>query len=432
MPIKNFTARNVGRLQPGSAGRGEYWDASLPGFGLRVTRNGARTWTIRYRHHGRLHRLTLGQYPKLSLADAREMGRRELRRAGLGEHPAGKKLEARERHADTVAALIEEYEKQASKKRGWSEERRILHAEVLPVWRNRLVREITRRDVRELVDAKAATAPVMANRLLSRISRLCNFALDREWIEASPAHRMTPPSAEQSRNRVLSGAELRELWTALHETSASRDGRPLVRLSSTLNEAFVTMLLTAQRSGEVCRMRWSDVELETGWWTLPGTATKNGSDRPGAADECRRRSPWRSAASGEGGCRLRVLDAPGTSVAARAKKAASRLSTGLSFSFRAHDLRRTAASGMAEAGVPREHIAHVLNHRSVTHASITAIYDRYSYDREKRLAVETWARDSFRDNVKSSVRQPRCADYPREGINEWPALTFSSDSVQGM
>ena len=80
------------------------------------------------------------------------------------------------------------------------------------------------------------------------------------------------------------------------------------------------------------------------------------------------------------------------SVAARAKKAASYLSNGLSFSFRAHDLRRTAASGMAAAGVPREHIAHVLNHRSVTHASVTAIYDRYSYAQEKRIALESWAR----------------------------------------
>jgi hypothetical protein len=47
---------------------------------------------------------------------------------------------------------------------------------------------------------------------------------------------------------------------------------------------------------------------------------------------------------------------------------------------------------MAQGGVARDHIAHVLNPRSVTHASVTAIYDRYSYDREKRLALDTWAR----------------------------------------
>jgi integrase len=79
-------------------------------------------------------------------------------------------------------------------------------------------------------------------------------------------------------------------------------------------------------------------------------------------------------------------------VSARAKKAASTLSKGLSFEFRAHDLRRTAASFMGEAGVDRFHIAHVLNHRSVTHSTVTAIYDRYRYDREKLAALETWSR----------------------------------------
>jgi hypothetical protein len=76
----------------------------------------------------------------------------------------------------------------------------------------------------------------------------------------------------------------------------------------------------------------------------------------------------------------------------RAKKAAAVLCTGwVSFDFRAHDLRRTAASYMGEAGVDRFHIAHVLNHRSVTHSTVTAIYDRYRYDKEKRAGLEKWA-----------------------------------------
>ena len=81
-----------------------------------------------------------------------------------------------------------------------------------------------------------------------------------------------------------------------------------------------------------------------------------------------------------------------TCVVDRAKKAAAFLCKGwVSFHFRAHDLRRTAASYMGEAGVDRFHIAHVLNHRSVTHNTVTAIYDRYRYDKEKRAALEKWA-----------------------------------------
>src|SRR5262245_58892781 len=136
MPTVNLTARNVPKLKSNGADRGEYWDTSLPGFGLRVTPTGVRTWTIRYRHAGRLYRLTIGRYPKLSLADARERARTELRRAGLGEHPVAEKLQAREREQDTVAALVGEYEKHSSGKKGWDEARRILHAYVLPAWRN--------------------------------------------------------------------------------------------------------------------------------------------------------------------------------------------------------------------------------------------------------------------------------------------------------
>ena len=50
---------------------------------------------------------------------------------------------------------------------------------------------------------------------------------------------------------------------------------------------------------------------------------------------------------------------------------------------------------MGEAGVDRFHIAHVLNHRSVTHSTFTAIYDRYRYDKEKRAALEKWAEVLF-------------------------------------
>ena len=74
----------------------------------------------------------------------------------------------------------------------------------------------------------------------------------------------------------------------------------------------------------------------------------------------------------------------------------------MSFNFRAHDLRRTAASYMGEAGVDRFHIAHVLNHRSVTHSTVTAIYDRYRYDREKRSALEKWAK------LLAETVKPRC------------------------
>jgi hypothetical protein len=81
----------------------------------------------------------------------------------------------------------------------------------------------------------------------------------------------------------------------------------------------------------------------------------------------------------------------GESVKDRAKKAGAALSHVLEFEFRGHDLRRTAATRMAEAGVPRQHISAVLNHIEAGPAA-TRVYDRYSYDAEKRAALETWAK----------------------------------------
>lgn len=393
MPTVNLTARNVPRLTANDAPRVEYWDASLTGFGLRVTSTGIRVWTVRYRvlHTRKLVRKDLGRYPNLSLAEARDRARKALHEAGLGHDPREAKRIARQDEVRTVAALVKRYADLASARKGWPEENRIHQNEILPAWGPRSVREITRSVVRALVDAKAKTAPVMANRLLAQVSRLLNEAVNLEWIDANPALRL-PRRPEKTRDRVLSSDELAELWKALHETQASREGKPVARLNETMNCAMRTLLLTGQREGEVAAMRWADVDLESGFWTLPGASTKNGSDH---------RVPLTDTAIELLSGRLQIAKPDAvyvfstrrdTNVAARMKKAASELSRGLSFSFRAHDLRRTVASGMAEAGIARDHIAHVLNHRSVTRSSITAIYDRYSYDREKRSALATWER----------------------------------------
>jgi integrase len=215
---------------------------------------------------------------------------------------------------------------------------------------------------------------------------------------------------EKSRDRVLSREELRELWTALHQTGAEdAEGKPLPRLSKTLNDAFIVMLLTAQRSGEVCRMRWQDVDIESGWWTIPAEASKNHDPHRVPLTAWVLELLKRRKVGGDNN-RYVFSNHRHTAVSARAKKAASTLSRGLSFEFRAHDLRRTASSFMGEAGADRFHIAYVLNHRSVTHNTVTAIYDRYRYDKEKRAALDKWAvflREAAEFSSTHQRRQPR-------------------------
>lgn len=199
---------------------------------------------------------------------------------------------------------------------------------------------------------------------------------------------------------MLGDDELRELWVSLEsrakqvdpadDEGAQEDREKKPHITPATAQAFQVQLLSAQRPG-VRSMRWSDVDLESRWWSIPATVAKNGQAHrvplgKGVVDILKAR---REAASEDA---IFVFEnRPGSgSVAHRGKKAASVLCRSLTFEFRAHDLRRTAATRMAEAGIPRDHIAKVLNHVEGGPAA-TRVYDRYNYDAE-RDALDRWAR----------------------------------------
>jgi integrase len=392
MATVNLTARYLDQLKP-QAKRYEVFDAMVPGLAIRVSRSGRKTFTLYYRHRRRMRRVGLGRYPDVLLEKARKIATQQRGRIFDGADPAKEKKEERATDSDTVGALFDLYKIHRQHARSWTETRRIMEREVLPAWRHKRVADLRRSDVRELVEQKAQLAPVMANRILSRISAMLTFAMERDWIETNPAWRIRPPGEERSRDRVLTRDELRELWPTLHQTDAKHaDGKPKPRLSETLNDAFLVMLLTAQRCGEVCKMQWREVDLASGWWTIPGDVSKNDDPHRVPLTSMVVQILERRASAEDADDRHVFSNQRHTCVADRAKKAAAILCKGgVSFHFRAHDLRRTAASYMGEAGVDRFHIAHVLNHRSVTHSTVTAIYDRYRYDKEKRAALEKWA-----------------------------------------
>ena len=266
MATVNLTARYLDQLHSHGT-RYEVFDALVPGLAVRVSAAGRKTFTLYYRHHRRMRRVGLGRYPDVLLEKARKIATQHRGRIFNGPDPAGEKQTEHAQDDNTVQALYELYRSRKEKVlRSWSEVRRILEKEVLPSWRHRPVTDIRRRDIRELVECKAQTAPIQGNRVLKRISALFTFAVDQDWIEANPAWRIKKPGQERSRDRVLTRDELRELWPALHETEAKHaDGTPKPRLSQTLNDVFLVMLLTAQRCGEVCQMQWRDVDLDTGW-----------------------------------------------------------------------------------------------------------------------------------------------------------------------
>ncbi|MGO9264366.1 MAG: tyrosine-type recombinase/integrase [Candidatus Binataceae bacterium] len=371
----SLTAAFIESIKPTDK-RADYWDKKLPGFGLRVTENGVKTWTAMYRHGRRLRRLTIGGYPAISLADARDAAKRALRDAQLGADPASAKREARD--AESFQELAHLYlERHAKiKKRSWQEDERIIKSELVPAWGNWKVADIERKDVIALLDKIVERgAGVMANRTRALISKIYNFAiLDRGMVEHNPAYKVANPGEEHQRDRVLGNAEIRALWKAL-------DGEPIQ-----IAAPFRLALLTAQRRGEVLGMAWSELDLDGGWWTIPAERAKNKlTHRVPLAPQAL--AILRERRAGVAMDTPYVFPGPRHKPISNPQKWLRRIKKISGIEFKFHDLRRTAASLMTGIGIERLVVSKILNH---VERSITAVYDRHSYDNEKRAALLKW------------------------------------------
>ncbi len=377
MPTLRLTARGLAALPAPPTSQMDFWDRDLPGFGVRVSSSGLRTAMVRYRRAGLYRRLKIGTLPPLSLADARDLAAKALSEVTLGLDPALAREEAR--GAATFAALAQTYlEKHAlPKKRTAREDERIISVELLPRWRGQQAKEIKTADVISLLDRIASRpAPIMANRTLALIRKIFNFGITRRIVEVNPCHLVERPGQERRRDRVLSEDEIRALWNAL-------DAEP-----EKVAGALKLLLLTAQRKSEVLRMRWQDVDAS--WWTIPAEFAKNRlAHRVPLSPQAKAilstlqtnaSEPWVFPGRNHVGSKP-LSNIERTLMRAKARSKVANCTP--------HDFRRTAASLMTGMGVSRLTVKKLLNH---VDNEITAVYDRHSYDSEKRLALETWGR----------------------------------------
>ena len=381
MPTIPFTIRKLESLKAPDKGRIDYWDEDTPGFGLRISDRNMRTWMVMYRvkGDGRQRRLKIGTFPTMPLADARDEARDALRAAQKGQDPARERDALRA--ADTVKALGEQFIEKHSKpnKRSWEVDQRILNKDIYPAWGTRKACTIRRRDVIDLLDDIAKRGPIMANRSYEVIRRMFRFAVERDIVDASPCIGVTKPGVERARERVLSEDEIRKVWVAIEKEKPIECAVLKLRL------------ITAQRGAEVRSMRWADIDRELAddvteaWWTIPAEVAKNGKahrvplptmalDLIRAVRKLHHDSVW-------------VFKRPLKSGTTRWKPGANvRENSGVDFN--PHDLRRTAASMMTGMGTARLTVSKILNH---SERGATKIYDRYSYDPEKKAALEAWA-----------------------------------------
>jgi integrase len=397
MPTRKLTDLFVERAKPPARGRVEYFDAAFPGLALRITDNGGKSWCAFYRFKGRLRRFTIGRYPAIKPAQARREAAAALERVREGADPAEEKRARREMRtpeADTFGAVAQDYlERHLREHRRAStflEAKRDLEHDALPAWRKRPIASITRRDVLDLIDGIVARgSEVQANRTLARLRALFNWAIEKDRVTASPVARMKLPTQEQARDRVLSDDELRWLWQACDET-----GWPFGPLAKLL-------LLTAQRRDEVAGMEWSEIDVGKRVWTIPRHKAKN--DRvhevqlseaaidvlqslPRIGDSLVFTTTGETAVSGFSKSKRRL---DGAMLKAKREELGARKGDAIP-GWTLHDLRRTAATGMARLHFPPHVVDKILNHTSGTIRGVAAIYNRFAYLDERREALEAW------------------------------------------
>jgi integrase len=367
------------------AGKSELlvFDDTLPGFGVRLRAGGKRSWIAQYRIGPQQRRLSLGTVEALDAAEARKRARDAFARVQLGRDPQAEKIEARAPKARemTLGDVVDRYLPYAERKlKASTYSGVVLH--LRKHWQPLHAHEIQNLERRhvaaELARIAASSGPYGANRSRAALSVLFAWAIGEGLTDANPVVGTNKATDEIARDRVLSGNEAGLIW---RHAGTGQYGA-IVRL----------LLLTGQRREEVAAMQWPELDLDKGVWSLPASRTKNGRahDVPLSQPaieilQGQARQPNRNLVFGEG---------PGPFQGwSNAKKALDKRlqAAGMAASWRLHDLRRTAATRMADLGVQPHVVESLLNHISGHKSGVAGVYNRSSYAGEKRNALDLWA-----------------------------------------
>jgi integrase len=410
-----FTDLYIKNLKPMEK---DFWAREGLGFAVRVVPSGEKLWYYIYTFQGKKRYMWLGSYPAVTLAAAREACEVARAKVKTGVDPLAQKeaeLEER-RRAPTVAELCAEYLERHAKqfKRSWQKDEQMIKRDVLPEWGKRKARDITKRDVVLLLEKiMDRGAPVQANTTFALVRKMFNFAVERDILEHTPCHGVKLPAPKVARDRVLSEEEIRTFWHNLDACAMSNESRRALKL----------VLVTAQRPGEVIGMHTDEIKGD--WWILPGERVKNkkshrvylstlareilaeavaeNKEKQGIPEDQEYHgfmfpSPQRAKVQSIDPQALivavgralaspvldqnfkRVLDRDGKPATVNRLEVAH---------FTPHDLRRTAATFMAESGEMDEVIDAVLNHAK---QGVIRVYNQFKYDAQKQAALESWSR----------------------------------------
>jgi len=377
--MPRLTDARVSAIAPPPTGQVEHPDDLVRGLRLRVGAGGRKAWIVRTRAGKKQINKTLGPYPLISLATAREQARDFL-------ITLAKEGDVRQKR--TFGELADHWIENVAKvkNKSWHNQERRLEIYVLPKWRNTDLASIRRADVRDLIDG--IDGIVAPGRALAIIRTLFRYAMARDWVDASPAEAIPNPSQDIPRDRFLAMDEVARVYR-----TADMMGYPFAGF-------FKLLILTGQRRTEVASMRWADIDLAAGTWVLQSEDTKSARAHllplsPQAVALLKATpqfGPYVWSSDGEthikcysqGKAKLdKLLTASGGDMKP----------------WRLHDLRRTAATHMVRLGVSELVVGRVLNHAP---QGVTArTYALHSYEAEKRHALTAWANEVDRNKASA-------------------------------
>ena len=358
----NFTKAVIVDAVAPERGRRYLYDAEEAGLVLQITAAGRKTFQLYKKHQGRPVRVTFGTWPEITVEQARKKARKAKTDLDAGANPNDDLRQKRQEM--TFADLFGQYMVRHAKVRKltWQEDQNQFDR-YLGAFAKKKLSAITRKDVAALHARIGKTAPTAANRVLSLLSSVFGRAIEFDlWAGANPCTgvRKFP---EQSRDRFLSGDELRRFFEALEQEP-----------NDTARDFFSVALLTGARRSNVLEMKWADIDLDAATWRIG--RTKNGTPQTVAlvepvVDLLRERR--RQATS--------VFVFPGTGKTGHYMEPKRAWKTLLKRAgiegARVHDLRRTLGSWQAMTGASLPVIGKSLNHKN---QSTTAIYARLDLD----------------------------------------------------
>lgn len=366
-----------------------YEVADKEGLSIRVTPKGAKTFQYRYRFFGKPDRIDYGSYPEISLSDAREYHRKDraLLEKGLNPKEVKEQYNNAKINSPSLSDLANEFYTRYMIK----ELKRPDHAyaylerDILPRLGKKKAKEISRRNLVVALDNIVDRgAPVSANRTLSVVKKMFQYAIERGILESNPAIGITKKSIggiEKSKERYLSESEIKLFWLNLDTAPFSKEVANTLKL----------LLLTGVRVSEVVEATWSEFNMDKGIWTIPSERTKNKIPlKVPLHSSCLSVIKELKQLSGESIYLTRSPQNSDTHLNYRSVCRAVKRHLAYFQSespWTPHDLRRTFSTHLNKLKISEITVEKLLNHQL---QGVLKVYNRYEYWDEKVEALKIW------------------------------------------